>query len=56
MYTEYISSQSFMVKLKTGVRRILTVNLKIGFGSRVVGTMTTPIYTLGMTSGTPCLF
>jgi len=56
MYTEYISSQSFMVKLKTGVRRISTANLKIGFGFRAVGTMTTPIYTLDPTSGTPCLF
>jgi hypothetical protein len=45
-----------MVKLKTGVKRILTASLKIGFGFQVVVTMTTPIYTLGMTSGTPCLF
>jgi len=56
MYTKYISSQSFTGKLKSGASKILTASLKTGFGFQVVGTMTTPIYTLGMTSGTPCLF
>jgi hypothetical protein len=56
MYTKYIGIQFATAKLKIGVKRISTKSLKIGFGSQVVITMTTLIYTLGTTIGTPCLF